>query len=126
MLVISLTVILMFLAPQSYAVAPTYSANGLVAIGAAETTQLGTTGVLVNYTNTMPIAVSAFVYIYLTNSAGQTISIQILGCSFPAGENGTFFFGLTGVTHGTYTASLFVTTRTLAPVSPVTTLMVVL
>jgi len=124
-LVISLIVFLMFLAPQSHAVAATYSTTGFVATGAAETTQLGTTGVVINYSNTMSIAVSAIVFLYLTNSAGQIISIQLFATSFSAGENGTIFLGVSGVTPGTYAASLFATTSSLAPVSPVTTLKVV-
>jgi hypothetical protein len=116
----------MLLAPQSDAVAATYSTKGFVAIGAAETTQLGTKAVVVNYNNTMSMGVSAFVYMSLTNSAGQTIYIQVFRTSFSAGENGTIIFGLAGVTAGNYTASLFATTSTLAPVSPVTTLTVVL
>jgi hypothetical protein len=124
--VILLVVFLMFLAPQSDAVAATYSTRGFVALGVAETTQLGTKSVVVNYTNTLSIAVSAFIYIYLTNSAGQTINIQLSGTHFSAGQNRTLFFGLVGVAPGTYTASLFATTNSLVPVSPVTTIKVVL
>ena len=122
---ISLVVLLMFLAPQSHAVAATYSTKGFVATGAEESTQLGTTGVVVNYSNTMSIPISAIVFLYLTNSAGQTVGIQFFASSFPAGGNGTIFLGLAGVTPGTYTASLFATTSSLVPVSPVTTLKVV-
>ena len=124
-LVISLVVFLMFLAPQSHAVAASYTTKGFVATGAAETTQLGTEGVVVNYSNTMTIAVSAVVFLYLSNSAGQTISIQFFASSFSAGGNGTIFLGVAGVMPGTYTASLFATTSSLVPVSPVTTLKVV-
>ena len=116
----------MFLAPQSNAVAATYSTTGFVALGVAETTQLGMKGVAVTYNNTMPMTVFAFVYIYLTNSAGQTIYIQLSRYSYSTGQNVTSFFGLVGVMPGTYTASLFATTNSLVPVSPVTTIKVVL
>ena len=121
-----MVVLLLVTAPVSNAAAQTFSTSGFASLHATETTQQGTEGVLVNYNNTMSSAVVAFVYLDLTNSAGQTVFVQASGGSFAAGENKTIFFGLTGVQSGTYVASVFVVTSAFVPVSTATSVQVVL
>ena len=122
----TLLVVLAAVSPALGTSLPPYSTKGFVAIGATETTQAGTKGVIVNYNNTLASPVVAFVYIVVTNSVGQTVFVQVNGGVFSAGENKTIFFGMSGMSSGTYSATLFVASANLVPLSVASSVQVVL
>lgn len=113
--------------PVASASAPSsYLTTGFVGYGAAKTTIAGFTGVVINYNNTYSVSFSAFVYLVLVNSAGQTVYWTAAGCSVPGNSPGQCFVPIYGALSGTYTANLFATTNFGVPISVVDTLTVVL
>jgi hypothetical protein len=98
--------------------APAYATNSLVVSGIRETTVGGFNGVVVNYTSTFASSFTAFVYLDLTNSLGQSVSVNLGFCSFSASQEVGCFVALgTNVPTGVYTAHVFATTTGNVPVS---------
>ena len=93
--------------------------------GIRQTTISGYNGVLVNFTNTLPTAMTAFAYIDLANSAGQTVYWNVGSCSLTPSHVTQCFVSISpAVPAGNYTASVFATTGTGIPVSTVTSVKV--
>ncbi len=123
----SLTLLLVLMTPIASASAPTsFLTTGFTGSHSGEVTAQGVKGVNVTYTNNFHVSMLAFVYVDLTNSAGQTVFVQATGTLFSAGGSASAFIGFVGISPGTYTASLFVTTSSGVPISTVTTVQVTL
>jgi hypothetical protein len=127
-LVPSLAVLLtLVLAPMASATSPApFLTTGLTHSMAAQGTLAGFQGVTINYTDTRSTGVFAFVYMDLTNSAGQTVLVQATTGNFTAGQSLVLFLPISGVGTGTYSASVFATNIDGVPISTVTTVQVVL
>ena len=111
--------------PPVGAASPTYLTTGIVQSGVKQTIIGNYQGVLVNYTNTQPTSVSAFVYLDLVNSAGQTVYWNLGTCTFGASQKVKCFIAISGtISRGTYTAWVFATTDTEVPVSTSTSVRV--
>ncbi|MDG7013432.1 MAG: hypothetical protein JRN11_03025 [Nitrososphaerota archaeon] len=122
-------VVLMLLpvAPPGSAASPAYFTNGVSQSGMKLVTIDGYQGVLANYTSTYSGSFYGFVYLALTNTAGQTAYWNVASCSFTGSQTVQCFVTISPtVPPGTYTASVFVTTAARVPVSLASSLNVTL
>jgi hypothetical protein len=102
-----------FAASSALAASPAYPTSDLALKGLKQTTVGGYTGVLANYTSSFAYAFTGFVYLDLTNAAGQTVYLAVGTCSFEQGALSQCFVPMaTTLSSGTYTAHVFVTTST--------------
>jgi methionine-rich copper-binding protein CopC len=82
-------------------------------------------GVLVNFTSSLTSAFTAFVYLDLVNSAGQTVNVNYANCNLQQGQPTQCFVNLSSsIPSGNYTAKLFAVTTDNVPVSTTGTLRV--
>src|SRR5579863_8730199 len=99
--------------PPALATSPTYSTSSIVKSAMVQTKISGYEGVLVNYTSSFPTSTNGFVYMDLTNSAGETVAWNVGSCEFaPAATAQCFVLIPQSVSTGTYSASVFVVTST--------------
>jgi hypothetical protein len=113
------------LMPAAVASGPSsYLTTAFRPLSATVATEGGFKGALVGYVNTLTVAQTAYVYLDLTNSKGQTVLWTLNFRTFQAAENATLFFGFVTLPSGTYTASVFVTTPASVPLSPTTSFQV--
>lgn len=105
-------------APVANGASDKYLTVALTQSGMKQSTIGGYDGILANFTNTYTTPVTAFVYMDLVNSAGQTIYWNVGSCSFSASQKAQCFVTiLPSVPRGTYTAWLFATTNSSVPIS---------
>ena len=122
----ALVIILTGLNPIAIATTAPYSTTSFTPLSVGETTQGSTRGVAVNYNNTLSDSLEVFTFIDVTNSVGQTVFVQSSIEMFIPGESETVFFGLTGLPSGTYSATVFVSSLDLVPLSVASNVQVVL
>ena len=104
--------------PVANGVSATYLTTGIAQSSIKQAVINNYNGVLVGYTNTYTSSFSAFVYLDLVNSAGQTIYLNVGSCSFAPSQTVPCFVAISpSVPKGTYTAQVFATTVTSVPVS---------
>ncbi len=104
---------------------PTYPTTSLTASSMKEAEIGGYTGIAINYTSTMSSPLTAFVYLDLVNSLGQTAYVNIGTCDVSTSQNNTCFVPIFAVLPtGVYTALVFATTTTSVPVSHFSTLQI--
>ena len=119
--------ILLPTAPIGSAASPAYLTNGVSQSGMKLVTIDSHQGVLVNYTSTYSGSFNGFVYLALTNTAGQTVYWNVASCSFTGSQTVQCFVTISPtVPSGTYTARVFVTTAARVPVSLTSSLNVTL
>lgn len=105
-------------APLGSAASPAYLTNGVSQSGMKLVTIDSHQGVLANYTSTYSGSFDGFVYLALTNTAGQTAYWNVASCSFNGNQTVQCFVTISPtVPSGTYTAWVFVTTAAKVPVS---------
>ena len=64
----------------------------------------------VTYLNTANVSLSIVVWMDITNAGSQTIGISTAQATMASGQSRTFDIEIFGLSHGTYTALIFVTT----------------
>ncbi len=112
------TTLVLLVVPAALAATPAYPATAVTATGIVQTKLSGYQGVLVNYSSTFSTSFSGFVYMDLTNTAGQTVVWNVAYCGFSASAKAQCFVSIpTSTATGTYTALVFVTTSTGVAVS---------
>jgi hypothetical protein len=120
-------VLVLGLVPSINATSSTYLTTGITQSGMKQASISGYNGVLVNYTNTYPSSFGAFVYLDLTNAAGQTVYWYLTYFPFAAGQMGQPFVQISAsVPAGNYTAWVFVATTSGIPVSTLSSVKVTL
>ena len=122
-------IVLMLLptAPLGSAASPAYLTNGVSQSGMKLMTIDTYQGVLVNYTSTYSGSFNGFVYLALTNTAGQIAYWNVASCSFAGSQTVQCFVTISPtVPPRTYTAWVFVTTAARVPVSLASSLNVTL
>ncbi len=93
------------------AYATTYLATSVTQTGMQASTLGGYKGVLVSYNDTTSTSFVGFVYLSLSNSAGQSVYVNVATCSFDAGKVVPCFVVISPtMAAGNYTASIFATT----------------
>ena len=111
-------VLVLFVVPAVAAAAPTYPTTGVARNSIAQTRIGGYQGVLVNYTSTFTSSFDAFVYMDLTNAAGQTVGWNVGYCNFAPSASAKCFVAVPiTLASGTYTAHVFAATSTGVAVS---------
>ncbi len=127
MFLLAVCLLLVSMAPLSSAAAPDYLTNAISQSGMKQVTIGSYQGVMVNYTSTYATSFTSFVYLGLTNHAGQVVYWNVASCSFSAGQEVQCFVAVSPtVPSGAYTATVFTTTATDVPVSLVGSLNVTL
>lgn len=117
--------LVILVAPAVFAAAPTYPANAITKTAIVQAKIGGYQGVLVNYTSSFSSSFDGFVYMDLTNSAGQTVAWAAGYCSFSPGAKAQCFAAVPlSLASGSYTASVFVVTSTGVTVSGTSSLKV--
>ena len=113
--------------PLSGATTPVYLTSAVSQSGMKLVTINNYQGLIVNYTSTYAGSFNGFVYLALTNHAGQTSYWNVASCSFSGKQEVQCFVAISPtVPTGTYTARVFVTTAALIPVSSTSSLAVTL
>lgn len=116
-----------FVAPSALAATAAYPTSAITKLASVQTQVGGFQGVLMNYTSSFSSSFEGFVYMDLTNGAGETVAWNLGSCSFSPGTTNQCFVPVPlSVTSGTYTASVFVVTSTGIPVSTTASLKVTL
>ena len=104
-----------------------YLTTGIKQSGMKQATIHGYSGILVNYTSSYSSSFTAFLYVNVVNSAGQTVYWNIASCSFNPNQMVPCFVTLSSsVPAGTYTARVFATSTSNVPVSVTSSLSVTL
>jgi len=117
-LVLSLTSI-----PAVSQSAPSYLTTSMVPSGAAQRTISNYHGVIVNYTDTLASNLTALIYMDVSNSAGQVISLSLATCDLTHGQKVSCFVALSpSLPPGNYTASVFAATTSHVAISVPSTL----
>jgi hypothetical protein len=107
-----------FFAPIASGATNSYLTTGVTQSGIEQKTINVSNGVLVNYTSTYSSSLVAFVYLDLTNSAGQTIYWDVASCTFAANQKVQCFVVIAAtVPKGNYSASVFAATTSSVPLS---------
>jgi len=113
--------------PTSTATAPSsFFTTGLRGSGAAQASLGGYSGVAISYNDTYSSPIAVFVYVDLTNSAGQTVFVWNTYGNISSHQVFSFFIPIFGVPSGTYKGYIFAVTTSGVPTSAVTQLQVVL
>ena len=106
-------VLALFVVPAAVASSPTYSTGTVSSSGAVQAKVGGYEGVIANFTSAQASSLDGFVYMDLTNAAGQTIAWSIGYCNLsPKATTQCFVSFPLSLASGTYTATMFVTTST--------------
>ncbi|MDE1858425.1 MAG: hypothetical protein KGI26_05115 [Thaumarchaeota archaeon] len=112
------TTLVLLVVPAALAATPAYPTTAVTATGIVQTTISGYQGVLVNYTSAFPTTFSGFVYLDLTNAAGQTVAWNVAYCGFSASAKAQCFVSIPlSTAAGSYNAHVFVATSTGVAVS---------
>jgi hypothetical protein len=127
LLVVPLVLSLLLLVPTSTATAPSsFFTDGLQGSGVAQATLGGFSGIAINYNDTYSSPIAVFVYVDLTNSAGQTVFVWNTYGNISSHKILSFYIPIFGVPPGTYSAAVFALTNSRVPTSGVTHVQVVL
>ncbi|MDG6985767.1 MAG: hypothetical protein JRM73_03370 [Nitrososphaerota archaeon] len=111
--------------PAALASGPTYSTTTVSTPGSVEAKVGGYQGVIVNVTSSQTSSLGGFVYMDLTNAAGQTVSWNVGYCNIsPKATTQCFVSIPLSVATGNYTAAMFVSTPTGVAISTTTSLKV--
>jgi methionine-rich copper-binding protein CopC len=123
---VALSVVLFSVALPAFAQsAPAFPTTAVTTSGIQQATIGPSKGVLVNYTSSLTSPLTAFVYLDLVNSAGQTVYVNIASCNLQQGQLAQCFVSLSSsIPAGAYTAKLFAVTTDSVPVSTTGTLQV--
>jgi hypothetical protein len=98
--------------------APSLPITAVTASGIKQVTIGPTSGILVNYTSSLTNSFTAFVYLDLVSSEGQTVYVNVATCNLQQGQLVQCFVSLSSsIPAGAYTLELFATTTDNVPVS---------
>lgn len=104
---------------------PAYPTTALAPSTLKETILQGYPGVLVDYNNTLSSSYTAAVFVDLTNSAGQVVSLSVGSCAFSGSQTTSCFVAFSPSTpSGSYKATVFVVSSSYVPLSVTSTLTV--
>lgn len=103
--------------PVIHAATPQYLTTNVTDSGLRLATIDGYSGALANLTNTTPASLQAFIYMDLTNHAGQTVYWNFGACTLDSAQMVQCFVPFVTSLTGNYTVTVFATTDTNVPIS---------
>jgi hypothetical protein len=124
-LILVASILLLSVALPASAVSPSFPTTAVAASGLKQTVIGGNSVIEVNYTSSLATSFTAFVYLDLMNSMGQTVYVNLGTCSLSQFQLQSCFVALSSsISTGAYTAKLFASNTDNVPVSGTSSLAV--